>query len=274
MENLPIKEKIYRVIYGTDTPAGRRFDIILLWLIVASILVVCLESIPSYHNAYFSYFLVLEWVFTIVFSIEYAFRLYSHPRPFRYITSFYGLIDLFSIVPTYITLFIPGLQYLITVRILRLLRIFRILKLTSFINNAQALKLALAASFHKITVFVLAVLSLVLIIGSIIYVVEGPANGFTSIPLSIYWTIVTITTVGYGDITPQTTLGQIISSVVMLMGYALIAVPTGIVTVELSKSKLLSGTSEHLPQHFCKDCNEEISPTDNFCRNCGTKIKP
>ncbi|MFC6999410.1 ion transporter [Rufibacter roseus] len=271
MNNSKIKSKIYHIIYGTDTLAGKTFDVALIGFILLSILVVCLESVPNYRTHFLFYFLVLEWILTICFTIEYFLRIYSHPRPLRYITSFYGLIDLLSILPTYLTFFIPGLHYLMTVRIVRLLRIFRILKLTHFIQNAQALKLALQASFHKITVFILAVLSLVLIVGTVIYVVEGPENGFTSIPLSIYWTIVTITTVGYGDITPQTPSGQIISSIVMLMGYAIIAVPTGIVTVELSKT---AGAHNYVDSESfnCNQCGQKLNLTANFCSNCGKRV--
>lgn len=265
-----IRRKIYQIIYNADTPAGKGFDVALLWLILASILVVSLESIPAYHDTYFEYFLVIEWIFTILFTLEYGFRIYSHPRPLRYIISFYGLIDLLSILPTYLTLLVPGLHYLMTIRILRLLRIFRVLKLTSFIQNAQIIQNALLASFQKITVFILAVLSLVIIIGTIMYVVEGPENGFTSIPISIYWTIVTITTVGYGDMTPQTPFGQILSSVVMLMGYALIAVPTGIVTVELSKNDKSAAGKKMLT---CPNCHQEMPVSTNFCSHCGQELR-
>lgn len=274
MEKMTVKEKIYHVIYGTDTPAGRGFDLALLWLILASIVVVCLESVPAYNAGYLRYFIALEWTFTAIFSLEYLLRIYSHPRPLRYFTSFYGIIDLISILPTYLTFFVPGLQYLMSVRILRLLRIFRILKLTSFIRNAQIIQSALINSIHKLTVFIAAVLCLVLIIGTLIYVIEGPENGFTSIPLSIYWTIVTITTVGYGDITPKTSLGQILSSVVMLIGYALIAVPTGIVSAELSKSPDYHGEPDGAAQLPCPNCQSILPAKDSYCRHCGHNLKP
>ncbi|WP_066831963.1 ion transporter [Rufibacter ruber] len=266
----PFRERLYIIIHGTDTPAGRRFDVILLWLILASIITVCLESVPAYRQAYGAYFLAAEWFFTLCFSVEYLLRIYSYPRPLRYMFSYYGLIDLIAILPTYLTFFMAGLHYLMTIRILRLLRVFRIMKLTSFIANAMVLRQALVASLHKITVFMLAVLSLVLIIGTLIYVIEGEANGFTSIPQSIYWAIVTITTVGYGDITPRTPLGQILSSLVMIIGYAIIAVPTGIVTVELSKSnKAEQGAAS--PPH-CPACGYPIAGAGNFCSSCGQKV--
>ncbi|WP_205503127.1 ion transporter [Rufibacter psychrotolerans] len=260
---------LYTVIHGTDTPAGRSFDVVLLWTILLSTLTVCLESVPAIRQAYQVYFIVAEWFFTLAFTLEYFLRMYSHPRPLRYAFSFYGIIDFLSVIPTYVAFFIPGFRFLMTIRILRLLRVFRILKLTSYVENAQIITAALKASFQKITVFVLAVFSLVLIIGTVIYVVEGEENGFTSIPQSIYWAIVTITTVGYGDITPRTPLGQMISSLVMLMGYAIIAVPTGIVTVELSRIK---APAEPAAALTCSNCLAEVRKTDNFCSNCGSKL--
>ncbi|MFB9862705.1 ion transporter [Rufibacter immobilis] len=270
MRNQDLRHTLYTIIHGTDTAAGRRFDVVLLWMILLSTLTVCLESVPSYRAAWSAPFRLLEWMFTIVFTVEYLLRIYSHPRPLRYIFSFYGIIDFLSVVPTFIAFFIPGFRFLMTIRVLRLLRVFRILKLTSYIENAQLITSALKASAHKITVFIMAVLSLVLIIGSVIYVVEGEENGFTSIPQSIYWAVVTITTVGYGDITPRTPLGQVISSLVMLMGYAIIAVPTGIVTVELSKLK--PNKASLTPARVCPDCGQEVKKRDNFCRNCGLKL--
>ncbi|WP_207430985.1 ion transporter [Sabulibacter ruber] len=269
MQNARIRRILYTVIHGTDTVAGRRFDVVLLWMILLSTLTVCLESVPSLRSDFQPYFQALEWFFTISFTVEYLLRMYSHPRPLRYLFSFYGIIDFLSVIPTYVAFLIPGFRFLMTIRILRLLRVFRILKLTSYVENAQIITTALKASLHKITVFVLAVFSLVLIIGTVIYVVEGEENGFTSIPQSIYWAIVTITTVGYGDITPRTPLGQMISSLVMLMGYAIIAVPTGIVTVELSRIK---APEENATPLTCSNCENTVRKSDNYCSNCGTKL--
>ncbi|MGV3541130.1 MAG: ion transporter [Rufibacter sp.] len=267
-----LKNRLYIIIHGTDTPAGRNFDIALLWLILASIITVCLESVPSLRQEYGFLFLVTEWFFTACFTVEYLLRVYSYPRPLRYIFSYYGLIDLLAILPTYLAFFMAGLHYLMTIRILRLLRVFRILKLTSFVQNASVLRQALIASVHKIIVFMMVVLSLVLIIGTLIYVIEGETHGFTSIPQSIYWAIVTITTVGYGDITPQTPLGQILSSIVMILGYAIIAVPTGIVTVELTKSTKSDQSPANHPLVVCKHCEREVNRHDNYCRHCGQAL--
>ncbi|RNI22359.1 ion transporter [Rufibacter latericius] len=271
MGNAALRRKIYIIIHGTDTPAGRRFDVVLLWMILLSTLTVCLESVPSYRNQASFLFRVLEWIFTITFSLEYILRVYSNPRPLKYMFSFFGIIDFLSVIPTFLVFLLPSIRYIVAIRILRLLRVFRILKLTSYIENAQIIKSALAASMQKITVFIFTVCSLVLVIGTLIYVIEGEENGFTSIPQSIYWAIVTITTVGYGDITPKTAVGQVISSLVMLMGYAIIAVPTGIVTVELSKVKP-SGTNASEPGIVCGNCAREVRPTDNYCSNCGHQL--
>jgi voltage-gated potassium channel len=265
-----LRGKLFIIIFGANTRRGRIFDVFLLWFILISILVVCLESIPKVRNQYESAFFYLETIFTIIFTIEYFLRIYSHPKPLKYLLSFYGIIDLLSIIPFYLTYFSPSGHYLVTIRILRLLRVFRILKLSSFVHHAQVLKSAIASSLQKITVFMLFIIALVLIIGTIMYVVEGEENGFTSIPQSIYWAIVTITTVGYGDLTPQTPLGQIISSVVMIMGYAIIAVPTGIVTVEMSRSQPVS---KQVNQVECLSCGKSMPFNANFCSNCGHPLK-
>jgi len=265
-----LRGQLFIIIFGANTRKGRIFDVFLLWFILISILIVCLESVPEIRNNYESAFFYLETFFTIVFTIEYFLRIYSHPQPLKYLLSFYGIIDLLSIIPFYLTYFMPSGHYLITIRILRLLRVFRILKLSSFVHHAQVLKSALAASLQKITVFMLFIVALVLIIGTIMYVVEGEENGFTSIPKSIYWAIVTITTVGYGDLTPQTPLGQVISSVVMIMGYAIIAVPTGIVTVEMSRTQSLPQKSDLTE---CLSCGKKIAQNANFCSNCGHSLK-
>jgi voltage-gated potassium channel len=263
------RKRLFTIIYGTHTPAGKGFDVVLLWFILISVLTVMLESVPSLKRQYNEWFFRLEWFFTIAFTIEYLTRIYSHPKPLKYIFSFYGIIDLISILPTYLALLLGGLQYLVTIRALRLLRIFRILKLTSFIHNAQLIKLAMLASYQKIMVFMLTVLSIVLIIGTMMYVIEGDKGGFTSIPISIYWCIVTITTVGYGDITPLTPVGKLLSAFVMLIGYSIIAVPTGIVTVELSKAMSGPGTAEPHTESLCTNCGEIMPAAANFCMNCG-----
>lgn len=265
-----LRGKLFIIIFGANTIRGRLFDVFLLWFILISIVVVCLESIPKIRNQYESAFFYLEATFTIIFTIEYFLRIYSHPKPLKYLLSFYGIIDLLSIIPYYLTYFLPAGHYLVTIRILRLLRVFRILKLSSFVHHAQVLKGAIASSLQKITVFMLFIVALVLIIGTIMYVVEGEENGFTSIPQSIYWAIVTITTVGYGDLTPQTPLGQIISSVVMIMGYAIIAVPTGIVTVEMARSQPIPRKSNEIE---CLSCGKSMPLSANFCSNCGHPLK-
>ncbi|GAB2778014.1 ion transporter [Rhabdobacter roseus] len=263
-----VRKKLFTVIFGTDTRSGRRFDIILLVLILISILSVCLESVPSLRDRFGSFFLSLEIFFTAIFTIEYLLRIYSHPKPLRYLISFYGIIDLISILPTYFLFFVSG-HYLITIRTLRLLRVFRILKLSNFVHHAEMLETALIASAQKIIIFMSTIVSLVLIIGTIMYVTEGEEHGFTSIPTSIYWAVVTITTVGYGDLTPQTTLGQFFSTIVMIIGYAIIAVPTGIVTVELSRTALKHDTKIRP----CPHCGQEMHMSANYCSHCGKELE-
>ncbi|RIJ41675.1 ion transporter [Pontibacter oryzae] len=260
-----LKHKLYTIIFEAETPAGKAFDVTILILIIASVTVVSLESVVELRRNYLNLFLTLEWIFTILFTIEYFIRVYSTPKPLKYIFSFFGLVDLLSIIPTYMSLIVLGSQYLLVVRVLRLLRIARIFKLTRFINEGQQLSNAIRASLTKISVFLGTVLTLVVIIGSIMYIVEGTASGFTSIPTSIYWTIVTLTTVGYGDIAPQTALGQVLASLVMIMGYGIIAVPTGIVTVEMSRTDKKMATTK-----VCPNCHQEGHPENAyFCYNCG-----
>lgn len=268
VDNSRWKQRTYQVIFESDTPAGRTFDIILLWVILASVLVVFLESIQKLKAEYGYTFYVLEWIFTILFSIEYIFRLVSVNKPFTYALGFYGIVDLLAILPTYLSLFIPGSQYLLVIRVLRLLRVFRIFKLTHFLKQADLLTKALTASREKIAVFLLTVLSIVVLMGTLMYVLEGPRNGFTSIPKSIYWAIVTLTTVGYGDLSPQTPLGQLLASIVMITGYAIIAVPTGIVTVELAEA-VRKGSQVSA----CPNCSRDGHDADAvFCKYCSTKL--
>ncbi len=261
-----LRKKIYIIIFRADTPAGKLFDVSLLVLILMSILSVFLESVAQIRAEHGMLLYTLEWLFTILFTIEYFLRIYSSHKPWRYIFSFYGLIDLLAILPTYLSLFFIGTQYLIVIRALRLMRVFRILKLTSYMSAGNILNTALRGSVHKIAVFLLCVLTLVTIIGTMMYLIEGEENGFTSIPTSVYWAIVTITTVGYGDISPQSPLGQFLASVLMIIGYGIIAVPTGIVSVEMAKA-----TEE--AKLRCINCHSTIhSSRDKYCSNCGTYL--
>jgi len=263
------QKKSYQIIFEAETPAGKFFDVILLWAILISVVVVMLESIAEVKAQYGSLLLNLEWFFTILFSIEYIFRILSVAKSRHYIFSFYGIVDFLATIPTYVTFIFPGVHLLLVIRILRLLRVFRIFKLTKFITQAAILTKALKASRVKIAVFLMTVLSIVVIIGSIIYVIEGPENGFTSIPSSIYWAIVTLTTVGYGDMAPQTPLGQFLASIVMITGYAIIAVPTGIVTVELADASRKSKEIIRL----CSSCRNADNENDAlYCKKCGTKL--
>jgi voltage-gated potassium channel len=261
---MTLRKKLFIIVFGTNTKHGKQFDIVLLWLILFSIAVVMLESIPELGIAYKDYFFVLEWLFTILFSIEFLLRLFISPKPLKYIFSFWGLIDFLSVLPTYLTLFIAGYQYLTVVRIFRLLRVFRILKLARFNSEAGILISALRGSFYKISIFLLAVISTVVLLGTIMYVVEGGEEGFTSIPQSIYWAIVTVTTVGYGDMVPHTVFGKFISSIAMIIGYGIIAVPTGIVTAEIAKTVY--------EKINCPVCNIENDPNAKYCHSCGEKM--
>jgi voltage-gated potassium channel len=259
--------KLHEIIFEADTPAGKWFDVLLILTILLSVITVMLDSVASIQTKYGEAFLIAEWIFTILFSIEYITRLICVHRPIQYAKSFYGIIDLLAVVPTYISLILPGTQYLIVIRILRLLRIFRILKLVQYIHEARLLRQAFRDSRRKITVFLFTVLTLVFIFGSIIYLIESPANGFTSIPRSIYWAIVTLTTVGYGDISPHTPIGQLIAALVMILGYSIIAVPTGIVTVAFSKATEKNNTQ------VCIGCNSDNHDNDAiYCKYCGTKL--
>lgn len=262
------RARLGNVIFEHDKPPDKLFDIAVLILILLSILLVMLESVPWIRESYGGALRGVEWIFTITFTVEYALRVYTARERLRYITSFFGLVDLLAILPGYLSLFIFGSQYLIVVRSLRLLRIFRILKLARFLGEASVLRRAISASTPKITVFLGAVVTVVMIIGSLMYVIEGAEHGFTSIPQSIYWAIVTLTTVGYGDISPQTVLGKTLSAVVMIIGYGVIAVPTGIVTSELSRADRNSNTLT------CPECGYAKHDRDAArCKYCGAELE-
>ena len=256
-----VRTRLHTIIFGTDTPAGKLFDLVLLLAIFISIVVVMLESVQAYKKDYGELFITLEWIFTIIFTIEYALRIFISKKPANYIFSYWGIIDLLALVPTYLAIVLTGGSYLMVIRSLRLLRIFRILKVTRYVNEARVLGEALMRSSRKVLIFMGAVFTLVIITGTLMYLIEGESNGFTSIPRSIYWAIVTVTTVGYGDVAPQTTLGQVFSALMMLTGYAIIAVPTGIMTSELSRVG-----RETKP---CIKCNTINEPSSNFCSQCG-----
>ena len=260
-----LRAKLEIIIFGVDTPAGRAFDIALIWTILLSVVVVILESVKVIHDRYWTFFWALEWFFTILFTIEYILRLWVAKSALRYARSPLGIIDLLAILPTYLSIVMVGSQYLMTIRILRVLRIFRVFKLTHYLRQANHLINALRKSAEKIFIFLFGIGHVVLILGSVMYVVEGPSAGFDSIPRSIYWAIVTITTVGYGDISPVTPLGQFIASIIMITGYAVIAVPTGIVTVELGKAARQART--------CASCRKIfLEPEANFCPHCGEEV--
>lgn len=267
---MKLKKKIFTIIFGTDTPAGKTFDVVLLTLILLSVSVVVLESVRSIRETSPQFFTGVEWVFTIVFTLEYLLRIYSSPNPVKYMTSFFGVIDLLAILPTYLGLFFHQSTFLLTFRALRLMRMFRIFKLGRYLIEAEILVKALQSSLYKITVFFGAVLTLVLVLGTLIYLIEGEAHGFTSIPQSMYWAIVTITTVGYGDLAPATVPGKMLASVAMLTGYSIIAVPTGIISVELGravKNRKQSG------RRVCPSCGHDSHDHDaRFCKICGSPL--
>ena len=266
------KQRWHEVIFEADTPAGKAFDLALLACILLSVVAVLLESVAPIRAQYGAQLRAAEWTFTVLFTVEYIARLVSVGRPWAYMSSPFGVIDLLAILPTYLSLIVPGSQSLLVIRALRMLRIFRILKLVQFVGEAWSLSVALRASVRKIVVFVFFVLTNVLIIGSVMYLVEGEANGFTSIPQSIYWAIVTLTTVGYGDVAPATVLGKVLASMVMILGYGVIAVPTGIVTVEMARAGLRSGG---LSTQACPQCAAEGHDVDAlYCRRCGAEMNP
>ena len=262
-----LRGRLHEVIFEADTPAGKAFDVSLLALILLSVLAVMLDSVSWVSEAYGDRLCVVEWVFTIVFTIEYVLRLFSVRRPLQYAFSFFGLVDLVAIIPTYLSLVVAGTQSLLVIRALRLLRVFRVLKLAQYLGEADEFLRALRASRAKITVFLGTVLTIVLIMGALMYVIEGEESGFTSIPTSMYWAIVTMTTVGYGDITPTTVFGQMLSALLLILGYGIIAVPTGIVSAELVR------VPKKVSTQACPSCSAEGHDHDaTHCKFCGHKL--
>jgi len=260
--------RLHEIIYEADTPSGKWFDIFLIWAIVFSVVAVMLESVVGFRVRWSTELRVIEWVFTFLFTVEYILRILCVHRPIRYVLSFYGIVDFLAIIPTYLSVFFPQTRFFLIIRILRLLRIFRVLKLARYLEESATLARALRASRFKIFVFLYTVITLVVLVGSLMHVVEGAENGFTSIPRSVYWAIVTMTTVGYGDISPATPLGQLLASIVMIMGYAIIAVPTGIVTAELAQPKLRGVSTQ-----ACPSCSREGHEIDAmYCRFCGARL--
>lgn len=267
------RQRIYDVIFGYESRAGKLFDLVLIIMIISSVGAVLLDSIAAVHENYGVLLLRLEWLFTLLFTIEYGLRIYSTTDKRAYIFSFYGLIDLFSILPTYIAFIVPGAQSLVVVRIMRVLRIFRILKLFRYMGEATLLVNALLQARRKIFIFLFSVLTIMVIFGALMFIIEGPEHGFTSIPESVYWAIVTITTVGYGDITPQTPLGQLIAALAMISGYAIIAVPTGIIGAELMNEMQAHTRRNLTASNVCESCGATgHDPDARFCKHCGHKV--
>lgn len=265
------REQIKIILYGTNTILGRMFDLVLLGLILLSVLLIMLDTVQGISSKYHDQLLICEWVITIFFTIEYILRIISIQKPIKYIFSFYGVIDLLAVLPMYLSIFFPGASILSIVRALRFLRLFKILHIPQISHQSFQLKEAIDASKEKILVFIYFVLISTIIIGSVMYLIEGKKSGFTSIPMSIYWTIVTLTTVGYGDISPQTPLGQFVASLVMILGYGIIAVPTGIVTAEFAKSSLRNNTVGG--KKTCKNCNSQVHfDKAKYCYECGTEL--
>lgn len=261
--------KLHETIYESNTVAGKTFDVALLVCIIGSIIVVTLDSVVPYHKKFGELFYVLEWIFTGLFTIEYILRLVSITKPLRYVVSVLGLIDLLAIIPAYLSIFLIGAQSLLVLRALRLLRIFRIFKLTHLLSEMEFLKTAVFISMKKISIFMLVVFTVIIILGSVMYLVENGENGFDSIPDSIYWGIVTITTVGYGDISPVTPTGKFIASIMMFIGYGIIAVPTGIVTTDIA----MAVRNKKYGNETCPSCGKEGHDRDaKFCKYCGSAL--
>ncbi len=273
MSDRSLRNRIHEIIFEADTPAGKFFDIALLGLICFSILIVMLESSEDWNEQYGTFFWYTEWFLTIIFTIEYVLRLYVTLHPLKYALSFYGVVDVLAILPSYLTLLLPNAQYFLIIRILRLMRVFRIFKLGQYLSEGDQLGRAVIASRNKIAVFLFFVTILVIIIGSVMYLIEGGSNeGFSSIPRAVYWAIVTITTVGYGDITPQTQIGQFLSAIVMILGYAIIAVPTGIVTNEMINAE---NRGREVSTQVCRFCAREGHAQDAvYCKYCGGRLNP
>lgn len=266
----PWRARLHEIVFEADTPEGRAFDVSLIVVITLSVITVMLDSVRAVSARYGEELRVAEWIFTAIFTVEYALRLMAVRRPLRYAVSFFGLVDLMALLPSYVSLVLPAGRYLLVVRVLRLLRIFRVLKLGPFLSEGTVLASALRASRHKIAVFLATVVTLVVLIGTVMYVVEGEEHGFTSIPVSMYWAVVTLTTVGYGDLAPQTELGKLLASFVMILGFGIIAVPTGIVTAELATAWR---QGERISTQACPACGAGGHDTDaRFCRRCGTAL--
>jgi voltage-gated potassium channel len=263
------RRRLRIIIFEADTPGGKAFDVALILAIIGSVTVVMCDSVESLRDRYGSMFYLLEWGFTALFTVEYALRLYCIRQPIKYATSFFGVVDLLAILPTYVSILVPGTHYIAVVRVLRVLRVFRILKIAQYVSDAEILITALRASRRKITIFMFSILSLIVIFGSLMYILESREAGFTSIPRSIYWAIVTLTTVGYGDIAPQTVPGQFLASIIMITGYSIIAVPTGIVTVEIANAI----RSSSITTKVCAHCSAEGHDLDaDYCKFCGEKL--
>jgi voltage-gated potassium channel len=270
-QNLPLRERLWRIIFLSDTRAGRAFDVTLLCAIALSVLTVMLESVEEIRTRHGAWLHALEWIFTVIFTLEYVARVWVVRRRSRYVRSFFGIVDLVSILPAYIELLIPGTHFLMAVRVLRLMRMFRVFKMAEYLGEAGLLLNALAASRRKILLFFAAVLTLVLVEGTVVYVVEHDANpDFANIPQSIYWAIVTITTVGYGDVAPVTVAGKAMASVIMLTGFAIIAVPTGIVTAEIGEQMW----RQRVHKRRCRECGwEDHASEARYCQQCGTRLE-
>ncbi len=263
-----MRKQLYEIIFGTTSKSGKSFDVVLLVLILLSVLVVMFESVPEWSEKYGEQLFYVEWGFTILFATEYLLRIIISPKPLRYIVGFWGIIDLLSVLPTFISPFVSGYASLRVVRALRLLRIFRILKLSRFTSESQALYHSVRASYYRIMVFLFFVVMMMILTGTLMYVIEGGKNGFESIPSSIYWAIVTTTTVGYGDITPVTPLGKMLSSVMMILGYAIIAVPTGLISVEMSKYR-----DDGKRDNLCNNCEHDNPFGSIYCNQCGSEMR-
>lgn len=262
-----LKERVHDIIYQHDSFGERLFNVVLIIAILSSVVVVALDSVAGISSRHAHALRIGEWFFTILFTVEYVLRIWSSPRPLDYVTSFYGVVDLAAIVPTYLGVVFPPGRFLVALRVLRIVRVFRILKLSEYVAEASVLAQALRASRQKIVVFITTVLSVVVVVGALMYTIEGGENGFTSIPQSIYWAIVTMTTVGYGDVSPHTTLGKVLASALMLAGYGIIAVPTGIVTLELQRA------ANTLGRRVCPGCGARQHDADaSYCKYCGTHL--